>query len=249
MQDGMIAETRTHSSTDTTTHLKGNSFDHNASQLPTERISSPTSSPHPLSDMSSSRKRNTRADEDPFSADESAPIIRHAQGGAQDYNSISPSIPARTSGVENGASSSPVRRTREVENREQRAEAERHAAAQEIKEDSKWRKLLDKYGSVELENKGSVARDHLALGTYVYMTCQPSHISPTRLHILLNSKSTSNASNADILIESHRTHLPRLAPYLPLLRLDRNSSHPALPSQHHDFKIQFRRRRDPASPP
>lgn len=76
--------------------------------------------------------------------------------------------------------------------------------------DSWWKVMVEKYGTVELENKGSVARDHLALGKHLVFS-----ISTHTDHI-----------------RSNRTHLSSLAPHISLIRLDRDSSHPALPPKH-----------------
>jgi uncharacterized membrane protein YidH (DUF202 family) len=115
----------------------------------------------------SARKRNTngvRGDEraDASDADEHAPIIQRSRDAVRDYMSISPGVGARKgSAIEGNRNAGGGTESARSQERERRAQES--AAQAERSDHSWWRGVVEKYGAVELENKGSVARDHLAL--------------------------------------------------------------------------------------
>ncbi|KAI4257317.1 MAG: hypothetical protein L6R42_005747 [Xanthoria sp. 1 TBL-2021] len=97
-------------------------------------------------------------------ADEITPIVSNERsGGRRNYATTSEDSEGMTTGQQPVAGSPGPRPLA-------RKKSGQSAAAEAEEEESEgwWKHLIDKYGTVELENKGSVARDHLALGTLLH---------------------------------------------------------------------------------
>ncbi|KAL8921460.1 MAG: hypothetical protein Q9172_004027 [Xanthocarpia lactea] len=129
-------------------------------------------------------------------ADEITPIVSNERsGGKRNYATTSEDSEGMTAGQASAGSPGPGPLAMKNSG-QSTAEADRKES------DGWWKDLMDKYGTMELENKGSVARDHLALG--------------------MPRRSPAGPSSSDF---RSRTNFPRVAADIAGFRVDRDCYH------------------------
>lgn len=165
-----------------------------------QRASSQSDRPGSEPSSSSSRPKPSNQDQQ-YAFNEVTPIVSSSESAGRCYQSTdNPKNPDLVQG--NGNPTEPTQGRRGNNGNQDPGSTSNN------RPETPWyRRAADKFGTVELENKGSVARDHLALGVLI-----PSHLL--------------FYSIANILC---RTNIPRVAQNLVSFRIHWDSSNPALP--------------------